>query len=100
MPDVLEFTPFHLAWLQGQSRVLAFQGLHPGQLIDAHHPLTLLGQFWRLLIELVDFTHLFIETFIRARGQPVTDQMRLEISLFLKVWPHGEQKSALQCHAG
>jgi len=73
LPDVLEFTPLHFAWLDGQSWMLAFQGLHPGQLINAHHPLALLSEFGRLLVELVDSTHLFIEIFIRGRGQPITD---------------------------
>ena len=63
--DILEFAPFHLARSQGQARVFAFQGLNPGQFIDAHNPLSLLGQFWRLLIKLVDLAHLFIKVFIR-----------------------------------
>src|SRR5947209_19596699 len=36
MADILEFAPLDFAGSQGQSWMLAFQGLHPGQLISTH----------------------------------------------------------------
>src|SRR5712692_825663 len=66
----------------GESRMLALQGLHPGQLVGNDHLFALLGQTGRLLIQGTDCFHCFVPMFIDRRGQPVADQMRLEIPFF------------------
>src|SRR5450759_4647964 len=43
MPDILELTPQHVAWLHRQVGMLALQGLHASQFIHADAALSLLG---------------------------------------------------------
>ena len=42
MADVLEFAPLDFPGCQGQSRMFAFQSLHPGQFIAAQRLFSLL----------------------------------------------------------
>ena len=100
MPFVLELLAFHFPWLHGQVGVLAFQRLDAGQFISADHLVSLCDQVWRLLIHLVDVGHFLVKVFIRFFGrQPTADQMRLEMSIFLKASPHDEVKSVRGCRA-
>ncbi len=82
MPDVLEFPPFYFARRQGQSRMLAFQRLHPGQFIGAEHPFPLRRQGRRFLVQMADIPHPFFEEWVVGRGQPVADTVGLESPLF------------------
>ncbi len=82
MTDIFEFAPLDFAWSQGQSRMLALQGLHPGQLVGTDRLFALRGQTGCLLIQGTDRFHCFVPMFIDRRGQPVADQMRLEIPIF------------------
>jgi hypothetical protein len=91
---VLVLAPFYFARSQGQARVFALQGLNTAQFIGAHRPLTLLGQFKGLTIQAIDVFNLLIEALIGSGSQPIADQMRFEIALFLKVAPRG----AGRCH--
>jgi len=84
---ILELLPFNLTRRHAQGRVFALQGLYAAQLIDADHLLTLFRQFWRLPIQCVDVLYFLIKLLIEYRRQPVSDQMRFEIALFLKASP-------------
>lgn len=64
--------------------MFAFQSLHPRQFVVTNDPLTLLSQFLSLLIQGVDGLTFGLKLLIPLRGQPITDQMRFEIGLFLK----------------
>ena len=99
VPNVLVLAPFHFARSHRQAGVFALQSLNTAQFIGAHRPLTLLGQFWGLTIQAIDVCNLLIEAFIGSRSQPVADQMRFEIALFLKASPRGEVRCDLQSRA-
>jgi hypothetical protein len=73
--------------------VFAFQCLNTAQFVGAHHAFSLPGQFRRLTIQPIDVGNLFIEVFIGRRSQPIADQMRFEIALFLKAAP----RDAVRC---
>ena len=79
--------------------MLAFEGLHAGQLIGAEGPFALLGQGWGLRIQPIDVGELLIELLIRLRREPVANQMRSETACFLKAGPHGGVKSSGGCPA-
>jgi hypothetical protein len=64
MPHLFKLLPFDLAWPQGEVGMLAFEGLDPGHFIRAQYADVLFGKGWRLLIECVDLTHLFIKLLI------------------------------------
>lgn len=64
--------------------MFAFQGLHPGHFIIADDPFALLGQCGSALIQVVDLLDFLLLPVILTRRQPITDQMRFEIALFLK----------------
>jgi len=82
MSDILEFTPFHPTWLHGEPGMGPFQGLHPGQFVNALHPRPFLCQCWRFLVQVVDVRYFVRELRIWRRGQPGADQMGLEIRIF------------------
>jgi hypothetical protein len=94
--NILELPACNFAWPYRQVRVLALQGLHPRQFIQADHTLPLLRQLGSLLIELVDIGHLLIQAFIWLGCQPRPDEMGPNVALFLKDAPHGEEKYARQ----
>jgi hypothetical protein len=52
--NVLKLTSLYFSRSQGQSWVLALQGLDPGQFIRAHRPFSLFGQIRSLPIDLTD----------------------------------------------
>jgi hypothetical protein len=79
MSLVLKFTPFDLAWSQRQTKVFAFEGLDPRQLIGTHGHFSLLGSYACLFIDLTERFDLLFAPRIVGRGQPIADQMRLEI---------------------
>jgi hypothetical protein len=87
MTRVLEFLAFDLARHHRQFRVLAFQSLHTTHFICAEHPFILLSQFWGLAIQGVDVLYFLVKLLIRNLCQPVPDQMRFEIAIFLKASP-------------
>jgi hypothetical protein len=74
--------------------MFAFQSLHPAQFIIADNPLALSSQFNRPLIQVINIGILGLKRIIVLIGQPVTDPMRFEISLFLKDVRRGGLKSA------
>jgi len=73
--------------------MLAFQGLYTGQLIGRNRAFALGGQRRGLRIQPVDVRNLRIELLIGLGRQPVADQVRFEIPLFLKAGPHAGVKS-------
>ena len=84
MPHILELAPLDFAGSQRQSRMLAFEGLHSSHLIGADGLFALLGQVRRLLIQGANRFDRFLLVRIFRRGQPIADQMRLEIVFFTK----------------
>src|SRR5437016_14499732 len=82
MTDILELAPLDFARSQRQSWMLALQGLHASQLVGAHARFTLLCQLRGLLIQATDGFHRFLLVRILRWGQPIADQMRLEIVFF------------------
>src|SRR6266699_5637206 len=79
---VLKLASLHFSGGQRQSWMLALQCLDPGQFIRAHRPFALFGQRFRLPIDLADLPNGFIFLRINWWGQPVANQMRLEIPFF------------------
>ena len=69
--------------------MLALSGLHTSQLVSAHAHFALLCQLWGLLIQATDGFDRFLLVRILRRGQPIADQMRLEIVFF----PSGQKTS-------
>src|SRR6266568_1791141 len=82
MTDILELAPLHFTGSQRQSWMLALQRLHASQLVGAHGLFALLCQLRCLLIQATDRFHRFLLVRICWRGQPIADQMRLEIVFF------------------
>ena len=78
MPDVLEFSAFHLAWGQRQVWVLAFQSLNPRHFVGTHDRFALFGKHWRLFVKAVDVSDLFVKALIWFRCQPVANQVWLD----------------------
>jgi hypothetical protein len=64
--------------------MFAFESLHPGHFIIADDPFILLSQCGGTLIQVIDVLDFLITPFILAGCQPIADQMRFEIALFLK----------------
>src|SRR5579863_8387941 len=82
MPLVLEFPSLDMARGQGESGMLAFESLHPGQLVGTDRALTLPGQRRCLVIHRTDRSDGLVFVRVCWRRQPVADQMRLEIPFF------------------
>lgn len=80
--NIFKLPAFDLAGCERQTRVFAFQGLHPGQFVSTHHDFALFREFWGLLIQRVEVCGLLIEPLICCLRQPVTDQVRLETPFF------------------
>ena len=80
--NIFKLPALDLAWGQEQTRVFAFQGLHPGHFVSTHHDFALFREFWGVLIQLVDVGGLLVKPLICFLRQPVTDQMRLETPFF------------------
>lgn len=99
VPNVLILAPFYFAGSHRQARLGALQSLNATHLVGAHCSLTLAGQFRRLAIQAIDVFDLVIELLIGSRRQPVADQVRLEITLFLKAAPHAEGRCDLRSYA-
>src|SRR5947209_3158518 len=62
--------------------MLALQGLHPSQLVGTHRAFALLDQGRRILIHRTDASDRFFTPRVNWRGEPIADQMRLEIPFF------------------
>ena len=77
--------------------MFSFQRLDAGQFVIADDPLALSSQFSRLMIQVINIRVLDLKFIIVFAGQPVADQMRFEISLFLKDGQRDGPKSGLQC---
>ena len=90
---------FDIARHHRQLRMLAFQSLHATHFIGAEHPFILLNQFWRLAIQGVDVLYLLVKLLIANLCQPVPNQMRFEIGLFLKASPRAAVRCDLRCRA-
>ena len=74
---ILDSACFH-----GQGLMFAFQRLHPGQLVGADNRFALPGQLRRLLIQLIDVAHFFIQLFINDWCQPIANQVWLQSPFF------------------
>ena len=77
--------------------MFAFQGLDASQFIIADDPLALSSQFSRPLIQVIHLAVLGLKLSIGFSCQPVADQMRFEISLFLKDVQRGGRIFVRQC---
>lgn len=64
--------------------MLAFQRLNPGHFIVTDDPFTLLGEFLCPMIQAIDVGTFLLKLFIFVSRQPIADQMRFQIALFLK----------------
>lgn len=64
--------------------MFAFQSLNPGHFVIADNPFALLGQLGGLLIAVIDILVFALKLVIVLGCEPITDQMRFEIGLFLK----------------
>ncbi|OLE68065.1 MAG: hypothetical protein AUI36_05775 [Cyanobacteria bacterium 13_1_40CM_2_61_4] len=86
MPNVFILGALDHAWLHGQGGRGALQGLDPRLLICADDVAPLLGEGWRLLIDLTYRRHLVGKHLgiSGLRVEPVLDPMRLQIGLILK----------------
>ena len=80
--------------------MFSFQCLDAGQFIIADYPLALSRQFGRLMIQLINVRVFGLKLIIIPGRQPVADQMRFEISFFLKDVRRDGPKSARQCRVG
>ncbi len=78
MPDVFELASQDMAWLHRQVRILALQGLHPGQLIRADRALPALGPFGGTCIDLTAVADLLVTVRIRHLVQPVPEAVWLQ----------------------
>lgn len=76
--------------------MLALQSLNTAQFVSAYRAFSALSQCRRLTIHSVDVSNFLIKLLIGSWSQPVADQMGFEIPFFLKAWPRGEEKYALQ----
>ena len=92
MSNIFKFTPLHFAGQHGQIGMFAFQRLDPGHFIGTFNALPLFGKFRGLFVQLVDIADFVIKISFIGRREPVPAQMWLNDSLFLKAWPHGEEK--------
>ena len=98
MPDIFELTPLYFTWLHRQPRMFAFQCLYPGHFIQTFRALSLLCPFRCLFVGIVNINNFFIKTCFIGGCQPIAAQVRLDITLFLKAWPHAVPKYAqLSC---
>ncbi len=78
MPDVLEFASQHMAWLHRQVRILALDGLHPGQLIQADRAFSSGGPFGRTGIDLTALANLLVALRIGHLVQPIAEAVWLQ----------------------
>jgi hypothetical protein len=67
--------------------MLPFQSLHTAEFVCAKHPLILFGQFRSLAIQGIDILYFLIKLLVGNLIQPVANQVRFEIALFLKASP-------------
>jgi hypothetical protein len=96
---ILEFLTLDFARRHRQLRILAFQSLHATHFVRAEHPFILLSQFWRLAIQGVDIPYFLIKLLIGNLCQPVSNQVRFKIGLFLKASPRAAVRCDLRCLA-
>ena len=68
MPDVLEFASQHMTGLHGQVRMLALDGLHARQFVQADAAFATLGSLFRLGIHLTALDDLFVSVRIDHLG--------------------------------
>ena len=78
MPDVFELASQDMAWLHGQVRILALQGLHPGQLIHADRALPALGPLGGTCIDLTAVANLLVTLRIGHFIQPIPEAVWLQ----------------------
>jgi hypothetical protein len=71
--------------------------LYAAQFIRAHHPFTFLDQLWCLVVHSIDVFNLLVELLIINIRQPIADQVRLEVALFLKASPRVWVRFRLLC---
>lgn len=72
--------------------MFAFQRLDAGHFIGTFNALALFGELWSRFVQSVDIADLGIKIGFIRRGEPVAVQMWLNDGLFLKAWPHGEER--------
>ena len=79
--------------------MFAFEGLHPGHLVGTHRLFALLRETRSVLIQGADGFDRLVAVFIDRRGQPIADEMGVEIPFFLTDGRRVGVKSASQCRA-
>lgn len=62
--------------------MFAFEGLHPGHLVGTHRLFALLRETRSVLIQGADGFDRLVAVFIDRRGQPIADEMGVEIPFF------------------
>ncbi len=82
MTLIFKFPSLYMAWGQRQSGMFAFQGLNPGELVRTHAAFAQLGPFRCIVIHGTNSPDRFISLWIRWRGEPIANQMGLEIPFF------------------
>ena len=82
MTFILEFASLHMTWCQREAGMLAFESLHASQLVGTDGTFTLLSDNWGLLIHPTDRSDGRVFLWVLRWGQPVADQMRLEVPFF------------------
>ena len=76
--------------------MFAFQGLNARHFIGTFKALPLVAEFGSLLVEPVDVADFIVKIGFIRWGEPIASQMGLDLSLFLKAWPHGEVRCVQQ----
>ena len=84
VPFVFEFLPGDLARQHGQVRGDALLGLHAGHFVDRHRADILFGRRRRVLVDRADVGALAFELRVGLGREPSANQMRFEVSTFLK----------------
>ncbi|MDD5370916.1 MAG: hypothetical protein PHQ40_17680 [Anaerolineaceae bacterium] len=82
--EVFKLAPFDFSWAHRQAWMFALQRLYTGHFIQTFCALTLLSPFTSCFVYIIDVCNLLIKTVLIAGCQPITVQVRLEISFFLK----------------
>src|SRR5512142_341866 len=82
MPHILKFPSLDFPRCQGQAGMLAFECLDARQLVGTHRHFSLLGSRRCFFIHDADGFDLLVALSILGWGQPIADQVRLEIPFF------------------
>src|SRR5438034_3752294 len=82
MANILKLASLNLSRSQRQPWVFALESLYPGQFIGTHGAFSPFGPLGSLLIHLASRHNRFLALRINRWGEPIADQVRLEIPFF------------------